>query len=320
MSRTIQILSLGELLVDFTPAGCSPQGMPLLEQNPGGAPANVCCAVQRLGGRSAFVGKVGDDLLGRFLRQALEQEGVDTQGLLTDPDAFTTLAFVALDGQGERQFSFARKPGADTRLSPQELLPAWWQRAQVFHFGSLSLTQEPARSATLRALELARQAGCLISYDPNYRAPLWPSQAQAQAQMSAVLPQVQLLKCAAEEAELLTGQPGLPPVQAAQALLGRGPQAVVLTLGGQGALFASRRCQVTAPALSVPVADTTGAGDCFWGAFLLRLLETGAAPQDLTPDQAASCLRFACAAAACCVQGRGAIPSLPRRAAVEALL
>lgn len=318
MDTALDLLCLGELLVDFTPAGRSPQGMALFEQNPGGAPANVCCAVARLGGRSAFVGKVGDDLHGRFLRRALEQEGVDVRGLVSDPAVFTTLAFVGLDEQGERSFSFARKPGADTCLRPQELDPALWRQARVFHFGSLSLTDEPARSATLYALQLARESGCLVSYDPNYRAALWPSPAQAVEQMRRVLPQVQLLKCAEEEVCLLTGRED--PLKAAQALLDEGPQAVVLTLGSRGARFFSRRCQAQAAAFRVQAVDTTGAGDCFWGAFLLRLLETCCAPEALTQSQAEDCLRFGCAASACCVQGRGAIPSLPRRGTVETLL
>ena len=169
------VSALGELLIDFTDAGTSAGGQRLFERNAGGAPANVLVALEKLGHRTAFLGKVGCDMHGEFLRATLEEQGIDTRGLVSDPDAFTTLAFVALSADGEREFSFARKPGADTRITEGELARDVIADSRVFHVGSLSLTDEPARSATLAALAVAREAGCTLSYDPNYRANLWPS-------------------------------------------------------------------------------------------------------------------------------------------------
>ena len=169
------VSALGELLIDFTDAGTSAGGQRLFERNAGGAPANVLVALEKLGHKTAFLGKVGCDMHGEFLRATLEEQGIDTTGLISDPDAFTTLAFVALSPDGEREFSFARKPGADTRITEGELARDVIAASKVFHVGSLSLTDEPARSATLAALEAARAAGCTLSYDPTYRATLWPS-------------------------------------------------------------------------------------------------------------------------------------------------
>ena len=179
MSARYDIAALGELLIDFTDSGVSPGGMRLFERNPGGAPANVLTAAARFGQRTAFLGKVGDDMHGQFLRQMLLDAGIDVSGLVLAEDVFTTLAFVVLNDRGERSFSFARKPGADTCLRPEELNAAVLDSTRVLHVGSLSLTDEPARSATFTAVERAKAAGAVISYDPNYRAALWPDEAAA---------------------------------------------------------------------------------------------------------------------------------------------
>ena len=204
------VTALGELLIDFTDAGMSPSGQKLFERNPGGAPANVLVALQRLGHSTAFVGKVGCDMHGVFLRQTLEENDVDCSGLVSDPDHFTTLAFVALDPTGERTFSFARKPGADTQLRPEELNRDVLQNTRVLHVGSLSLTDEPARSATLEALHIARDAGATLSYDPNYRASLWPAAEVAAQQMRSVVGMMDLVKISAEETGLLTDESDPP--------------------------------------------------------------------------------------------------------------
>ena len=167
------VVALGELLIDFTPAGLSPAGMKLFEQNPGGAPANMLTAVSRSGLKTAFIGKIGADMHGDFLRSTLEGVPIDTSGLITDPSVFTTLAFVSLSITGDRGFSFARKPGADTRLSIDEINKDMLTDTKIFHVGSLSLTDEPARTATFEAVKIAKDSGAIISYDPNYRAPLW---------------------------------------------------------------------------------------------------------------------------------------------------
>ena len=167
------IVALGELLIDFTTCGKSANGMRLFEQNPGGAVCNVLSAMAKQGDKTAFIGKIGKDMHGAFLKQSIESVGIDTRGVIEADDVFTTLAFVELSDSGERSFSFARKPGADTCLRPDELDEALLKQTRVLHIGSLSLTNEPARSATIRAIELAKASGAMISYDPNYRAPLW---------------------------------------------------------------------------------------------------------------------------------------------------
>ena len=167
------VTALGEVLIDLTDAGISASGQTLFERNPGGAPANVLVALKRLGHDVAFIGKVGEDMHGAFLRETLVNAGIDCTGLVSDPNFFTTLAFVALDENGDRSFSFARKPGADTQLAPADLRRDLIEGSRVFHVGSLSLTDEPARSATREAIACAKAAGCTMSYDPNYRASLW---------------------------------------------------------------------------------------------------------------------------------------------------
>ena len=173
MSKEIDIVALGELLIDFTESGYSKNGMKLFEQNPGGAPANLLTAASHMGCSTAFVGKVGNDMHGHFLKETLKKEGIDTRAVIEDTEYFTTMAFVELDERGERSFSFARKPGADTMLRKEELDEKLLSNCKIFHFGSLSLTNEPSRSATLEAVSIAKKAGVIISYDPNYRASLW---------------------------------------------------------------------------------------------------------------------------------------------------
>lgn len=317
MASHYDVCALGELLIDFTDAGTSDNGMKLFQRNPGGAPANVLAALQRLGHPTAFVGKVGADMHGLFLRDILEDLGVCCDGLVVDPNFFTTLAFVALNG-GERTFSFARKPGADTQLAPAELDRDVIAASRVFHVGSLSLTDEPARSATIEALEAAQAAGCVLSYDPNYRASLWPSAEVAAQQMRSVLGYMDLVKVSGEECGLLTGEDD--PAQAAQAILARGAKAVVVTLDAEGAYVACAEGAQVVPSFRVEAVDTTGAGDSFWGGFLAAFLEGGKAPADLALEDVASCARFGNAVASLCVQGRGGIPSMPDRAAVERVL
>lgn len=312
------VSALGELLIDFTDAGTSAGGQRLFERNAGGAPANVLVALERLGHRTAFLGKVGRDMHGKFLRATLEEQGVDVTGLVLDPDAFTTLAFVALSPDGEREFSFARKPGADTRITPDELARDVISSSHVFHVGSLSLTDEPARSATLEALRVAREAGCVTSYDPNYRANLWPSVEAAVEQMRAVVPQMDLMKLSDEECALLTGLDD--PEAAAAALLGLGPKVVAVTLGGAGAYVRCADGGATVPGFAADAVDATGAGDSFWGGFLAGFCESGKRPEEVGVEDAAGFARLGNAVASLCVRKRGAIPAMPARADVEALL
>lgn len=309
------VLALGELLIDFTPHGTSESGANLFEQNPGGAPANVLTAMTRLGCHTGFIGKVGDDMHGHLLKDTLDDCGIDTRGLVVDPTVFTTLAFVALKN-GERSFSFARKPGADTQLRPEELLKEQLTDTRIFHFGSLSLTDHPAREATMEALKIAKEAGALISYDPNYRAPLWPDIETAVAEMRKPIPYVDIMKISDEETALLTGKED--PEEAADILLSQGVSCVVVTLGSEGALMKTADFCVREKTRKRTVVDTTGAGDSFWGGILTCIVDEKADPATLTKDQGSRFLRFANSVAGLCVEKRGAIPAMPDRAAVEA--
>lgn len=318
LEKHFDVIALGEALIDFTESGLSPTGMRLFEQNPGGAPANVACAVARLGGRAAFLGKVGDDMHGRFLRQTLSGVGVDVSGLVMDSGVFTTLAFVALSEGGERNFSFARKPGADTCLTPEEIAPELLKRGKLLHVGSLSLTDEPARSATFHAVRLAREQGLTVAYDPNYRASLWSNEAAAREGMRSMVPFCDVMKLSDEETELLTGE--RPPEAATEKLLGQGVACVVVTLGSAGALVATREGSRKVEPFPAQAVDTTGAGDAFWGAFLTQLTRDDKVPGELSLDEAAHYARFANAAASLCVGRRGGIPALPTLPEVEALI
>ena len=312
------VTALGELLIDFTDAGTSANGMKLFERNPGGAPANVLVALQRLGHETAFIGKVGDDMHGVFLEATLRAFGVNCDGLAIDHKNFTTLAFVALNARGERTFSFARKPGADTQLTASELNRKVIENCKVFHVGSLSLTDEPARTATMAALDYAKAAGAVLSYDPNYRASLWPSEIIARDHMRSILRRMNLVKISDEECDLLTDQGD--PVEAAKAIIAGGANICCVTLGGDGAYMRTAQGGRIVDGFKAEVVDTTGAGDSFWGGFLAAFVESGKKPREVTLDEAAEFARFGNAVASLCVQGRGGIPSMPKREAVEALL
>lgn len=303
------VTALGEILIDFTPCGESEAGRTLFEQNPGGAPANVLVALQRLGLHTAFIGKIGDDMHGKLLRQTLEDDRVDTRGMITDPSYFTTLAFVSLK-DGERSFSFARKPGADTQLKKEEVNTDIIRNTYIFHFGSLSLTDEPARSATLYAIEEAKKAGAIISYDPNYRAPLWPDQATAEKEMRSVISYVDLMKISDEETELLTGI--ADPEKAAEHLLDQGVKCVIVTLGKEGAMMKTKEFTAYNHVPARRVVDTTGAGDSFWGGMLACFSRDHSKPGEISKEKAEQYLRFANTVAGLCIEKRGGIPSMPK--------
>lgn len=315
------VTALGEVLIDFTDRGTDAEsGMRLFEQNPGGAPANVAAAVCCLGGKSAFIGRVGADMHGEFLIQTLSSLGVDVSGVSIDPKHFTTLAFVSLSPSGERSFSFARKPGADTQLRCADIPDALLSQSRILHFGSLSMTDEPACSATRYAIERARNFHAIIAYDPNDRPLLWPSRAYARDTMRSVLPSVDVIKLSLEETALLTDT--ADPVLAAARLVQSGIQIIVITMGAAGAIvrIASDTDCRRVPAFPSPVVDTTGAGDAFWGGFLYCLSKCGKQPEQLSLDEAAAFVRYGNAVAACSVRHRGAIPSLPSAEDVAILL
>ena len=312
------ITALGELLIDFTESGLSPSGMKLFERNAGGAVANVLAAAAKCGCKTAFIGKVGADMHGEFLKETLQRASIDTTGLKMARDVFTTLAFVALAPDGERTFSFARKPGADTCLRPEEVDIAILESTRILHVGSLSLTDEPARSATIFAVEKAKAAGAIISYDPNYRASLWPNEETAKEHMRSLLPFADAVKISDEEAALLTDE--ADPARAALALYGMGIPCTAVTMGEKGALVCVKGQTAQVAGYPVPVVDTTGAGDAFWGGFLFKLLESGKRPAALTLSEAVHSAAWGNAAAALCIGKRGAIPAMPQKHAIEALV
>lgn len=312
------VTALGEILIDFTPCKKSPAGQRIFEQNPGGAPANVLTCLSKCGRKTAFIGKVGADMHGEFLKATLEENRICTEGVITDDGVFTTLAFVALSDEGERSFSFARKPGADTCLTQEELREELIRDSKVFHFGSLSLTAEPVRGATFKALQVAKESGCIISYDPNYRAPLWDSKEAAIEGMRSVLSYVDVMKLSDEETALLTDKED--PVEAATALLEMGISVVAVTLGAKGALVCTKDGCTTVPGYRANLIDTTGAGDSFWGGFLHKLLESGRRPEEVTLKEASSFAKYANAVASLCVERRGAIPAMPTLEEIETRL
>ncbi len=304
------VIALGELLIDFAPQAVNESGYPVLSANPGGAPANFLAALNRCGFSTAMIGKVGNDMFGRLLTGTLRSTGIETRGVAADPERFTTLAFVSLDESGNRDFSFARKPGADTCLTPEEVDESLFSETRVFHFGTLSLTDEPAASATRRALELARRYGLLISLDPNLRKPLWRSEADAKAAIEWSLHQADIVKISDEEIDFLWG---LTPEQGAERLLNEyGVSLAYVTLGPKGCYAAAggHRVKVGSPE-GIHVVDTTGAGDIFGGSAMSCFLKTGKSPAELTEEELEGIVRFACTAASLSTQKHGGITSVP---------
>lgn len=305
----LDVVALGELLIDFTARSVDEYGYPTLVANPGGAPGNFLAALQKYGCTTAMLAKVGSDAFGRLLVNTLREKGVDVRGVLTDPEVFTTLAFVTLDAKGNREFSFARKPGADTRLTEAEVDYALIKAARVFHFGTLSLTDEPARTATQAAVRYAQRRHKYISFDPNLRTPLWPGEQQAREQIEWGLKQADIVKISDEEVDFLWG---LSPAQAAQKLLREySARLVYVTLGPEGCWFANAQGsgKVSAPQ-GVQAVDTTGAGDIFGGAAMSRFLKLGKQPQDLSIADMRAIVEFACCAASLSTQAYGGINSV----------
>jgi len=305
------VVALGECLIDFTPMKAGPSGHPTYEMNPGGAPANCLAAVQAFGGKTAFIGKVGADTFGEFLAGKLNAAGINTDGLVRDKDIHTTLAFVHLDDKGERSFDFFRKPGADIMLREDEVDVSLIDNAAVFHFGSLSLTDEPSRSACLMAAKYARKNGKLVSYDPNFRPPLWNSREEAVERMKEGLALADVVKMSEEELELITGCGVDRLEEGAQKLLEYGCKTVFITLGSEGAYYLSGKERGRVPGYSAQVADTTGCGDVFTGTVLFLMTQR----PELGLEEM---VRVACAAGKLCAQLRGGLhPELDAQQAYE---
>ena len=304
------VVALGELLIDFAPHSVNEAGYPVLSANPGGAPGNFLAALTKYGCRTAMIGKVGDDAFGKALVKTLEDAGIDARGIRIDPNVFTTLAFVSLDASGNRDFSFARKPAADTCLTPEEVDEELIADAKVFHFGTLSLTDEPAAGATRHAIELAKRHGALISLDPNLRKPLWKREEDAREAIEWSLHQADIVKISDEEIDWLWG---FSPEEGAEKLLREyGVSLVYATLGPKGCYAANGTNRVTVQSPSgIHVVDTTGAGDIFGGSAMSQFIRCKKTPADLTETELRRIVSFACTAASLSTQTHGGIASVP---------
>lgn len=307
----IDVVALGELLIDFTCVSTDADGYPTMAAHPGGAPANFLAALTKFGAKTAFLGKVGTDTFGKMLTSTLDKAGIEIRGLVAADDVFTTLAFVTLDKTGNREFSFSRKPGADTCLHFEELDLKLIDEARVFHFGTLSLTDEPARSATQQAVAYAKSKGKLITYDPNLRKPLWDCLETAREQLIWGLTQADVVKISDEEVEFLFG---LGVEDGAEYILRSFPniKLVFVTCGAEGCHFRNAKASGKVPSLrNIHVADTTGAGDIFGGSAVWQLLQMEKAPEELTEEELRRAVTFACTAAGLSTTKPGGISSIP---------
>lgn len=310
------VTALGELLIDFACRSTDEAGYPTLAAHPGGAPGNFLAALNTYGCKTAFLGKVGDDTFGHLLLDTLRSAGIETSGIVVDPSVFTTLAFVTFDATGDRHFSFARKPGADTRLTFEELDLSLLDNTRDFHFGTLSLTDEPVRSATEQAVAYAKAHGKLISFDPNLREPLWQNLEDARRAMLWGLSQADIVKISDEEVNFLWG---CTPEEAAQKLHDEfGVKVAFITLGPKGCYYSGNGHTGTVLTPPVHPVDTTGAGDIFGGSALSRLLALSKPLEEITGDELCAATRFACCAASLSTQNYGGISSVPSLAAVLA--
>ena len=306
----LDVVALGELLIDFTCVSTDPEGYPTMAAHPGGAPANFLAALAKFGAKTAMLGKVGSDAFGRLLLGTLDRAGISTEGIVITDDVFTTLAFVTLDETGNRAFSFSRKPGADTCIACEELNLKLIDEARVFHFGSLSMTDEPARSATRRAVDYAKAAGKLITYDPNLRKPLWKNPEAARSQLIWGMSRADVVKISDDEVEFLWG---LGAAEGADYILRHfDVKLVFVTCGAGGCYFKNAVASGHVPSLSgIRVLDTTGAGDIFGGSALWKLLQLEKAPETLTAAELTDLVRFACTSAGLSTTRPGGISSVP---------
>lgn len=306
----IDVVALGELLIDFATQSTDESGYPTMAAHPGGAPANFLAALTKFGAKTALLGKVGADTFGNLLIDTLKDAGIETRGLIRTEDTFTTLAFVTFDAHGDREFAFARKPGADTCMSFEELDLSLIDEAKIFHFGTLSLTDEPARTATYKAVAYAKERGKLITYDPNLRKPLWRDMDTCKEQLLWGLSQADVVKISDEEVEFLFGL-GVED-SAAHILANYGVKLVFVTCGAKGCYFSNGAACGKVPSLTgIKVVDTTGAGDIFGGSAVWKLLQTGKAPETLTETELREVVTFACTSAGLSTTKSGGISSVP---------
>ncbi len=323
MDRKYDVTALGELLIDFTENGKSAQGNPVMEANPGGAPCNVLALLNRLGHKTAFIGKVGDDMFGSQLADALLEVGIDSSGLIRDKEIHTTLAFVHTFPDGDRDFSFYRKPGADMMLKKEEIPDEIIRGSRIFHYGSLSMTDEPCREATKYAISLARKSGAILSFDPNLREPLWDSLDTAREMIDFGMRNCDILKISDNEVQWFTGLDDLEK-GAEEIRKMYQPKLMLMSLGKEGSVAYSGDARAfVKPFLQEHTIETTGAGDTFCGSVLHYVLthcEEGAGIRAFSETELTQMLQFANAAASIITTRRGALRVMPSMEEIEALL
>lgn len=315
MEKIYDVTALGELLIDFTENGTSEQGNPLLEANPGGAPCNVLAMLEKLGKKTAFIGKVGKDMFGEQLKTAVEEVGIDTRNLVMDEEVHTTLAFVHTYPDGDRDFSFYRNPGADMMLKKEEVDEDLIRGAKIFHFGTLSSTHEGVREATRYAIDVAKEAGCIVSFDPNLRPPLWKSLDEAKAEIEYGLSKCDILKISDNEVEFLFGTTDYD--EGARLIREKYQIPLVLiTLGKDGSRAYYKDLRVEVPGfVQEHTIETTGTGDTFCANSLNYILEHGM--EELTEENLKELLTFANAAASLITTRKGALRVMPTREEIK---
>ena len=317
MEKKYDVIALGELLIDFNMNGQSDQGNNMFEACPGGAPCNVLALLNRMGKKTAFIGKVGEDQFGRLLRDTITEAGIDASNLKTDKKVNTTLAFVHTFPDGDREFSFYRNPGADMMLSEDEVEPSFVGQTKIFHFGTLSMTHDGVRAATKKAVQAAKDGGCLVSFDPNLRPPLWTSLDLAKEQMEYGFSVCDILKISDNEIQFVSGKEdydeGIAYLQEKYQI-----PLILLTMGKDGSRAYYNRMRAERPGFSVKTIETTGAGDTFCGSSLNYILEHDFS--NLTEEELGEMLTFANAAAAIVTTKKGAIRAMPAREEVQELI
>jgi fructokinase len=309
------IVALGEALIDLIPLDATNM---TYRKSPGGAPANVAVGVARLGGRSSFVGKVGNDVLGAFLKQTLNDYGVDTHQMILTDEARTGLVFVELNDDGERDFTFFVKPSADFFLHEREIDEDFIRMHKILHFGSISLIREPAKSATVKAVHDAKKHGLIVSYDPNLRLGLWETPAQARNTIIEMLPQVDVLKVSEEELVFLTGQQSIEA--GVDALKVYEIPLVFVTRGAEGSVGFCRNGKVAVPAMKVEAVDTTGAGDAYVSGILFSLDRYEGSLEEVTVSELEHWVRFASVSGGLAASTQGAMTALPTLEQVQNIL
>ena len=317
MDKIYDVTAMGEMLIDFTKNGESEQGNGLFEACPGGAPCNVLAMLNKLGRKTAFIGKVGNDQFGRLLKDTIDAIGIETKGLILDEEIKTTLAFVHTFPDGDREFSFYRKPGADMMLEEKEVDEGLIRGSKVFHFGTLSMTDEPVRTATKKALETAKEAGCLITFDPNLRPPLWKSLDEAKEMMEYGFTQCDVLKISDNEIQFVSGKEdydeGIQYLQDKYHI-----PLIFLTMGKDGSRAYYIDMRVEKAGYPVKAIETTGAGDTFCGCVINGVLKYGI--DNLTEENLEEILQYANAGAALITLKKGAIRSMPEPEQIEEMI